>query len=213
MGLMIPGHKTHYHRPPRKLTEKLIKVFIKFLRFFADLFFQNRYAHRAVFIETIAAIPGMVGGALLHFKCLRKIKEDEGWIRTLLDEAENERMHLLTFVEVAKPYWYERVLIYMIQGFFIFFYALLYILSSGLAHRFVGYLEEEAIQSYTDYLEKIDNGTIQNLPAPHIGITYWHLNKKATLRDLIIAVRKDECHHRDVNHHLSDLIQKRKFNI
>lgn len=36
-------------------------------------------------------------------KALRRMKDDEGWIRELLDEAENERMHLMIFLDIAKP--------------------------------------------------------------------------------------------------------------
>ena len=210
---MIRRRKISYHRKPSLFSEKVIRAFIKFLRIFPDLFFKNRYGHRAVFIETIAAIPGMVGGALLHFKCLRKIKNDEGWIRSLVDEAENERMHLMTFIEIAKPNWFERALIYIIQFGFIIFYSIFYIASSRLAHRFVGYLEEEAIQSYTEYLDQIEKGNIENIKAPEIGIQYWKLNKNAKLRDLVIAVRDDECRHRDANHHLSDLILSKKLKL
>lgn len=38
-----------------------------------------------------------------HLKSLRYMKRDHGWIHTLLEEAENERMHLLTFLELRKP--------------------------------------------------------------------------------------------------------------
>lgn len=47
------------------------------------------------------------------------MKSDDGWIRTLLDEAENERMHLMTFIEIAQPSWFERTLIIIAQGIFI----------------------------------------------------------------------------------------------
>ena len=40
---------------------------------------------------------------LIHLKSLRKIEDDKGWIKTLLEEAENERMHLMTFIHIAKP--------------------------------------------------------------------------------------------------------------
>jgi ubiquinol oxidase len=50
------------------------------LRFFADTFFKKRYGHRAVVLETIAAVPGMVGGMLAHFKSLRKIVPIHGCI-------------------------------------------------------------------------------------------------------------------------------------
>jgi len=33
----------------------------KFLRLFADTFFAKRYGHRAVVLETVAAVPGMSG--------------------------------------------------------------------------------------------------------------------------------------------------------
>ena len=73
----------------------------KFFRFIADTFFAKRYGHRAVVLETVAAVPGMVAGMLIHLKSLRKMEDDRGWIKILLDEAENERMHLMTFIHVA----------------------------------------------------------------------------------------------------------------
>lgn len=72
------------------------------------------------------------------------------------------------------------------------------------AHRVVGYLEEEAVYSYTEYLAGVDNGVYANVPAPGIAIDYWKLAPDARLRDVIIAVRADEAHHRDVNHQFAD---------
>jgi ubiquinol oxidase len=154
-------------------------------------------------LETVAAIPGMVGGMLIHLKCLRRIRDDGGRIKILLDEAENERMHLMTFINIAQPNWFERFLVIMAQGIFFFFYLILYICSPRIAHRFVGYLEEEAVISYTQYLEEVESGKIPNDPAPEIAKKYWKLGPKARLSDLIKAVRADECNHRDVNHKLS----------
>lgn len=37
----------------------------------------------------------MVGGTLRHLRSMRLLKRDGGWIHSLLEEAENERMHLL----------------------------------------------------------------------------------------------------------------------
>ncbi|HEV2611698.1 MAG TPA: alternative oxidase, partial [Noviherbaspirillum sp.] len=99
------------HVPPRDISDRVAYGFTRFLRFFADRFFARRYGHRAVVLETVAAVPGMVGGLLQHLKALRMIKDDNGWIRQLLDEAENERMHLMTFIEIAKPSMFERVVI------------------------------------------------------------------------------------------------------
>ena len=68
----------------------------KFFRFIADTFFAKRYGHRAVVLETVAGVPGMVAGVWMHFKSLRKMKVGYGeQIREMLAEAENERMHLM----------------------------------------------------------------------------------------------------------------------
>jgi len=216
-------------------------------------------------LETVAAVPGMVGGMLLHFKSLRRFEESGGWIRTLLDEAENERMHLMTLiqvlillhhlflphlpalllllllqhlllqflsfssssqidfsrcntilsqlqssgiemgawwvlVQVIKPTAFERLLVLAVQGAFFNCYFILYLLSPQLAHRFCGYLEEEAVESYTHFLNQIKDGTFPNGPAPPIAIDYWQLPQDATMKDVVTMIRADECHHRDLNH-------------
>jgi len=174
------------------------------MRWFADTFFRKRYGHRAVVLETVAAVPGMVGGMWTHLKSLRKLRPGYGpMIRTLLAEAENERMHLMTFIEVAQPNWFERLLIILAQGVFWHVYFLVFLLSPRTAHRIVGYFEEEAVYSYTEYLKEIDEGRIPNTPAPQIAIDYWNLPQDATLRDVVIVVREDEAGHRDVNHHIA----------
>ena len=91
------------HFEPKNLSDKIALLLTKFLRLLADTFFKKRYGHRAVVLETVAAVPGMVAGMLIHLKSLRKIEDDKGWIKTLLEEAENERMHLMTFIHIAKP--------------------------------------------------------------------------------------------------------------
>ncbi len=188
------------HYQPRNFSDKVALIFTQILRLFADLFFKKRYGHRAVILETVAAVPGMVAGMLNHLKSLRKMKEDRGWIKILLDEAENERMHLMTFINIAKPSMFERFIVIFVQGIFFNLYFLMYLLSPRTCHRIVGYFEEQAIISYTEYLEEIDNGNIKNIAAPQIAIDYWNLPNYAKLRDVIIAVRNDEIGHRDVNH-------------
>ena len=91
------------HHVPEDLSDRAAFNFVKMLRFFADTFFAKRYGHRAIVLETVAAVPGMVAGALRHLRALRRMEDDRGWIRTLLDEAENERMHLMTFIHIARP--------------------------------------------------------------------------------------------------------------
>ena len=198
------------HYRPKNLSDKVALSFTKFLRFLADTFFKKRYGHRAVVLETVAAVPGMVAGMLLHLKSLRKIENDKGWIKTLLDEAENERMHLMTFVHIAKPTALERFIIMVAQFIFILTYAIIYLVSQRTAHRIVGYFEEEAVISYTEYLNELEAGNIPDQPAPLIAINYWNLPLHATLKDVVRVIRDDEAGHRDVNHKFADLINLKK---
>lgn len=194
------------HHAPKDFSDRVAYAFTRFMRFFADTFFARRYGHRAVVLETVAAVPGMVAGAMQHLRSLRRMESDHGWIRTLLDEAENERMHLMTFIHIARPSWFERLLILLAQGVFYNLFFLLYLISPKTAHRVVGYFEEEAVYSYTEYLAGVDNGTYANFPAPQIAIDYWKLAPDARLREVIVAVRADEAHHRDVNHKFADAL-------
>jgi ubiquinol oxidase len=194
------------HREPDGFSDRVALGIVKFMRVFADAFFSKRYGHRAVVLETVAAVPGMVGGLLQHLKSLRHIREDEGWIRELLDEAENERMHLMTFINIAQPSFLERMLIMFGQAVFFNTYFFLYLFAPKTAHRVVGYLEEEAVISYSSYLAQVDSGAVENVPAPKIAIDYWKLAPDARLRDVVIAVRADEAKHRDVNHKFADVL-------
>jgi ubiquinol oxidase len=196
------------HRLPKTKSDFIALMITKFLRFFADTFFAKRYGHRAVVLETIAGVPGMVAGMWLHLRCLRKMQNDRGWIKLLLDEAENERMHLMTFIEIAQPNFLERSMILIAQGLFWHFYFLLYIFFPRIAHRLVGYFEEEAVASYTSYLEQIENNPELNIPAPKIAIDYWKLKQDAKLIDVIKVVREDERGHSVVNHNLADILDK-----
>ena len=188
------------HHPQTDFSDWFAWRTTRFLRMLADTFFAGRYGHRAVVLETVAAVPGMVGGALQHLRSLRSMEEDGGWIQTLLDEAENERMHLMTFIHIAKPSTLERWMIILTQGIFYNLFFMLYLVSARTAHRLVGYFEEEAVFSYTEYLEGIDRGDYDNVPAPKIAIDYWKLSPDARLRDVILVIRDDEAGHRDVNH-------------
>jgi len=97
------AHTPATHFEPVDRSDRIALRIVKFMRFFADKFFAGRYGHRAVVLETVAAVPGMVGGLLQHLKALRHIRDDQGWIKELIEEADNERMHLMTFIKIAQP--------------------------------------------------------------------------------------------------------------
>jgi ubiquinol oxidase len=199
-----PAADQNPHQSPSGLSDRFALGVTRLLRFLADTLFARRYGHRAIVLETVAAVPGMVGATATHLQCLRRMVDDDGWIRTLMEEAENERMHLMTFIEIARPTRLERLVILVAQWIFYVGFFLLYLVSRRTAHRLVGYFEEEAVLSYTQYLEEIDAGRMPNVAAPEIARRYWKLADDATLRDVVIVVRADESHHRDVNHGLAN---------
>ena len=187
-----------------KISDSFAKSMTMFFRFVADTFFAKRYGHRAVVLETIAGVPGMVAGVWLHAKSLRKMKT--GWgpkIREMMEEAENERMHLMIFIDIAQPTWLERWIVLLAQFVFIIFYTFLYIFFPKTAHRMIHYFEEEAVVSYTNYLHMISSGQTEDVPAPQIAIEYYGLQGDARFSDVIVKVREDEKHHAKVNYNYS----------
>nr|AAG60173.1 oxidase, putative [Arabidopsis thaliana] len=201
---------TYWGIPPTKITKPdgsawKWNCFQPWDSYKPDVSIDRKHMCHAMLLETVAAVPGMVGGMLLHLKSLRRFEHSGGWIKALLEEAENERMHLMTFIELSQPKWYERAIVFTVQGVFFNAYFLAYVISPKLAHRITGYLEEEAVNSYTEFLKDIDAGKFENSPAPAIAIDYWRLPKDATLRDVVYVIRADEAHHRDINHYASDI--------
>ena len=197
------------HSTPHGFSDRFALGVTKLLRWGADTFFAKRYGNRAIVLETVAGVPGMVGATLTHLRALRLMQDDNGWIRTLMDEAENERMHLMTFIEIAKPSWFERMIILTVQWFFYVGFFILYLISDRTAHRLVGYFEEEAVLSYTLYLAEIDSGRHPNPPAPPVALRYWNLPEGTLLREVIEIIRADEAHHRDTNHFMANALSGR----
>lgn len=191
------------HFVPGAVGDRVALALCKMLRFGADTVFRKRYLHRAVVLETVAAVPGMVGATLQHLRSLRVMRGRADMVKVLMEESENERMHLMAFVALCRPTLFERLLVLLAQGLFFNFFFVLYLASPAVAHRMVGYFEEEAVVSYTRFLAEIDAGRIPNLLIPAFAREYWKLDASARLRELVIAVRADEEHHRDTNHHLA----------
>lgn len=97
------------------------------------------------------------------------------------------------WLKVTTPTRLERALVVLAQAAYVTFYSATYALAPTFAHRLTGYLEEVAVQAYTDYLAAIDKGAIPNGPAPDIAKLYYRLPENATIRDVVLHVRADEC--------------------
>lgn len=46
---------------------------------------ERGWLNRIVFLETVAGVPGMVGGMVRHLNSLSRMERDYGWIHTLLE--------------------------------------------------------------------------------------------------------------------------------
>jgi hypothetical protein len=208
------------HREINGVSDAVAFGAIRFVRFGFDLasgytwkttmhtMTENDYIRRIVFLETVAGVPGMVAGMVRHLHSLRLMRRDKGWIHSLLAEAENERMHLLIALQLKNPGMLFRMGVLLAQAVALPTYSLAYLFVPSACHRFVGYLEEEAVRTYTHILEEIDAGNLrmfEQMPAPAIARTYYKLPEKAMLRDVLECIRADEAHHRDSNHVFGDL--------
>ncbi|CAK4076405.1 unnamed protein product [Aphanomyces euteiches] len=206
------------HRDPKEMHAKVALFAVCCLRGGFDLVSRYKgpgggmkptdWIHRCLFLETVAGVPGMVGGMSRHLRSLRTMHRDNGWIHTLLEEAENERMHLLIFMTLKEPGFLFRLLVLGGQGVFFNMFFLTYLMSPKTCHRFVGYLEEEAVHTYTALIKDIEDGHVGNWKteiAPAIGRKYYHLPEDATMLDMIKCIRADEANHRDVNHTFANL--------
>ncbi|KAF3906118.1 hypothetical protein ABW21_db0209760 [Orbilia brochopaga] len=169
---------------------------------------EKKWMIRFIFLESIAGVPGFVAGTLRHLKSIRTLKRDNGWIETLLEEGYNERMHLLTFLKLHQPGLFMRLMIIGAQGVFYNAFFLSYLMSPRTCHRFVGYLEEEAVITYTRAIADIDAGKLpgfERMGAPNIAVNYWKMTPDAKMRELLYYIRADEAKHREVNHTLANL--------
>ena len=207
------------HKAPEGFTGKLSYHTVKTVRYLFDLatgwrgeIKPTNVMTRVIYLETIAAVPGMVAGILRHFKSLRAMERDGGMLNMFLEEALNERMHLLTFVKMKDPGMIMRAAVLGGQIGFGTFYGLAYVVSPKFCHSFVGYVEEEACATYTKIIKAIEEAPEgaeiakwKTELAPEIGRSYWHLGENGTVLDLMYAIRADEAEHRDVNHYASDM--------
>lgn len=94
------------------------------------------------------------------------------------------------------------------QSFLFVQFMLSYIIKPKFSHRFVGYIEEEAIQTYTRMLERIatDGSELahwRTTKAKPECAAYYQLPEDATLKDIVACIRADEICHGIINHHLA----------
>ena len=166
---------------------------------------------RLIMLESVAGVPGFVAAGIRHFRSLRTLQRDHGWIVTLLEEAENERMHLMVCMDTFKAGFGTRLAVIGVQAVLVPILFSLYVVHPKSVHRFVGYLEETACKTYLNIIDRVETpGTQLNkgwadMPAPENAIGYWKMPKDAKWIDALKCMMADETHHRDVNHTFADM--------
>jgi len=173
--------------------------------------------YRLIILESVAGVPGMLGGMFRHFRSLRQLERDHGFIFTLLEEAENERMHLIVCMGFFEAGPATRFIVQAAQLALTPMLATMYLLKPQLLHRFVGYLEETAVHTYTNIVHLTDtpgtrlHAAWKDTPAPQAAIDYWALPANAKWVDCLKRMLADESHHRDVNHAMASMSNEQLF--
>jgi hypothetical protein len=211
------------HEEPKTFSDRAAFQAVKIVRGVFDtgtgwsndkIVTQEKILNRVIFLETVAAVPGMVAAVTRHFRSLRRMERDGGLMHLFLEEANNERMHLLSFINMKDPGMIFRGAVVFSQFGFGTAFLLAYMASPKFCHRFVGYIEEEACHTYTKIVTAIEDAPAgselaawRTEDAPDIAKAYWKLGEMGTVLDLVYAVRADEAEHRDVNHACSNLAE------
>lgn len=206
-------HKLHTHKPHTfsdRLAHGVMSVLYKTFNAVTGFKEENTPVKavewRLIVLESFAGVPGFMAAMFRHFRSLRRLKRDHGWIHTLLEEAENERMHLLICMRMFDADVVTRTLVICAQLVMTPMLATVYLLQPRAVHRFVGYLEETACHTYANIIRQIETpGTPlhkewSQLPAPKLARTYYKLDDEAMWVDCLKCMFADESNHRDVNH-------------
>lgn len=166
---------------------------------------------RLILLESIAGVPPFIVAGYRHFRSLRNLSYDGGRIYTHLEEAENERMHLVSCMQVFEAGALMKASVYGAQFVLTPFCWFFCLVSPRSMNRFVGYLEELACETYSTVLSKVNDPSTKlyaawhETSAPPVAIEYWQLPENATWPDVLRYIYADETNHRDINHTFADI--------
>lgn len=91
------------HREPRSLSDRTAYNTVRFFKWATNVatgYSRNpnkpysmnarKWLVRFIFLETVAGVPGMVGGMLRHFRSLRSMQRDNGWYVAVLQYSRQD---------------------------------------------------------------------------------------------------------------------------
>lgn len=193
------------------MLNSIIRVFDVLSGFRPGKMNERGWNRHFLFMESISGVPRVTAAFIRHWKSIFYSKHDSGAYHHLIEEEENERMHLFFWTQLGHAGSLVKSAIILYQFFFVFFYGTMYALSPKVGHRFLGYLEENIIRSYTLLLDDIDAGRLplwKDMQPPKVMLEYYELPETSRIRDLVIEIRADEALHREVHHHLAETPMK-----
>ena len=186
----------------------LKKIFDTFTLRPQHLMTEHKYVNRLILLNSISAVPGFMGAMCRHLKSLRTLKKDYGWINHLISEADNERMHLFMFLGMTTPSAILKVYLFGVQFMFSSLFFVSYMLSPRYCHKFMEYFQNQAVKTYTECIEAIDNGPLskwKTKPCSEEAAKYYELSSEATIRDMILAVRADAAISREIHRYYTEM--------
>jgi hypothetical protein len=136
----------HKKFEPKTLSDRLASGFMRML--YHSFNYITRYnpvdptaksiEWRLIILESFAGVPGFLAAGFRHFYSLRTLQRDHGAIYTFLEEAENERMHLLTCLKMFEASYVTRGLVITAQLTMTPLLMAVYAVHPPMVHRFVG---------------------------------------------------------------------------
>lgn len=193
------------------LLNSIIRMFDVLSGFQPNNMTEKKWGRHFLFMESISGVPRVIASFVRHLKAIFYKQHDSGAYHHLIQEEENERMHLFLWLTITNAGIFVKTSIALYQVFFAFFFGTMYTLSPRVGHRFLGYLEENIIRSYTLLIRDLEEGKLPNwktMREPKILFEYYELPEDKVFRDLILEVRADEVLHREVNHLMAEVPMK-----
>lgn len=165
----------------------------------------ERLEAKALVLETLAAIPAIVIGAIRALRAQRR-RTDDALVRDCATEADNEHAHMLAFAAITELTWVDRLVVVMGQPVLAAAFALLHTVSERAAHRLCGHFEEEAMRTYAHHRAAVAAGR----PDPVLGAfacERWSLPMGSRLSALLPILEQEESEHGRRHHEVADALR------
>jgi ubiquinol oxidase len=198
----------HERREPADVRDRLALASARAVHRAADAWFGPRMTHRTLVLEALAGVPPSVLAIVRHLRSMRRMRFDL-LVPQAVSQASHEQAHLMVFASLVRPTTLERVLLWLGQTIGVIVFTTLALCDERVAHRLAAYFEEEALESYDEYLAALSDGRVPSPRIPPWAARRWQLPPSADLRALVPAIQRDEAEHRDEHHAAADALARR----